>query len=196
MAQSEVEGLRALRSGFLYIIIAGLIAIVGGVMFIPAASMLASSEFTTAIGTMVVAGILIIIALAIMLYAIFGKVRPGFRALANLDNRFKISYTGTTLLIIGLAIGIIGFLILIGGATMDSASVIYSGLVVYSIAALIVYVGNILALVIGGIRLGRKYNEGLFTVAGILFIFGGLGFISSLLMYIGLGSVLKRLGAQ
>jgi hypothetical protein len=38
MAQSEVVGLGALKSGFLYIIIAGLIEIIGIVMFIPAAT--------------------------------------------------------------------------------------------------------------------------------------------------------------
>jgi hypothetical protein len=124
-----------------------------------------------------------------MLYAIFGKIRPGFRALANLDNRFKISYTGTTLLIIGLIISIIsGFIMGLG--------MVHDGLVVYYIAVLILFVGVILAFVIGGIRLGSKYNEGLFTAAGILSILGVLGFISPLLMYIGLGNVLKRLSTQ
>ncbi|MFB6490279.1 MAG: DUF973 family protein [Thermoproteus sp. AZ2] len=85
-------GLRALRSGFLYFIIAGLIAIAAGV-FYPAALvpvvMLVSPKITIVIGTAVVACILSMIAEAIMLYAAISMIRPGFRALANVDNRFK-----------------------------------------------------------------------------------------------------------
>ncbi|MFB6470652.1 MAG: DUF973 family protein [Vulcanisaeta sp. AZ3] len=144
---------------------------------------------------MIAGSILLIIAAAITLYAVISMIRPGFRVLANVDNRFKISYTGTTLLIIGLIIGIIGFLILIGEAAMGSAGATY-GSSVAGIAVLLIYVGNILAFVIGGIRLGSKYDKGLFTAAGILFILLGLGFIGPLLMYLGFRDVLKRLGAR
>jgi len=233
MAQSEVEGLRALKSGFLYFTIADLITIAAYLITIAAgvpypavlfpALLLVSPKFTIVIGTAVVASILSTIAAAIMLYAGISMIRPGFRALANLDNRFKISYTGIILLIIGWVVLMIELLITTGSYIMigrfvskigaSSAGIAYGSLIPYNIrvllhyigvlidslvlvGVLIVFVGDILALVIGGIRLGSKYNEGLFTAAGILFILGVLGFISPLLMYIGLGRVLKRLSTQ
>jgi hypothetical protein len=135
----------------------------------------------------------------------------------------KTSYTGTTLLIIGWVVLMIELLITTGSYIMigrfvskiviGSAGVAYGSLLPHYISVLLYYigvllvslalvggliafVGNILALVIGGIRLGKKYNEDLFTAAGIIFIFGGLWFISPLLMYLGLGRVLRKLGTQ
>ncbi|MFB6490280.1 MAG: DUF973 family protein [Thermoproteus sp. AZ2] len=135
----------------------------------------------------------------------------------------KTSYTGTTLLIIGWVVLMIELLITTGSYIMigrfvskivaSSAGVAYGSLLPYNIrvllhyigvlldslvlvGGLITFVGVILALMIGGIRLGKKYNEGLFTAAGILSILSVLGFISPLLMYLGLGRVLKRLGTQ
>ena len=113
----EISALRTLRSGFLYLLVAvivgivaalaGLISIIAAFGFMPAAPH-GPSAFAGVIGAVATLLVLLLVAVGIVLYAVFGKIRPGMRQLSEVDNGFRISYTGTTLILVGLVIMVLG----------------------------------------------------------------------------------------
>jgi len=67
---------------------------------------------------------LLLAAAVLLLYAVFGKIRPGMRRLSEVDNGFRISYTGTTLMLVGLVMPVFGAGIgMMIGAAMAAALV-------------------------------------------------------------------------
>jgi len=138
-------------------------------------------------------------AVGIVLFAIFAMIRPGMRRLSEVDSRFRISYTGTTLILVGLVIMVLGLIVLAAGSATAGFSpeatggAVIGGLTlfgVFLIGTIIAWIGNILTFVVGAFLLYSKYQDSLYMAAGILFIIdivmflGGFSGIFSLVGYI------------
>jgi len=187
----EISALSTLGSGFLYLLIAVIISIVAAF-----------------------AGLLYIIAVGIMLYTIFAMIRPGVRQLSEVDNGFRISYTGTTFMLVGLAILVLGLIVLAAVSAAAGSSpeaiggTVVSGLTlalgVPLIGAVIAWIGNILTFVVGAFKLYSRYQNSLYMAADILFVldialllngfFGNiLSLVGCILMYIALDDTINKL---
>jgi hypothetical protein len=216
----EISALRTLRSGFLYLLVAvimGIVAALAGLISIMvafgfmAAAPHGPSAFAGVIGTVILLLVLSLVAVGIVLYAIFGKIRPGMRQLSEVDNGFRICYTGTTLILVGLAIlvlGLVVFAITILTSLYFTSPTVASGgfmlaLGVIIISGIIAFIGNILTFVVGAFLLYSKYQDSLYMAAGILFILdialllvgfsGILSLVGYILMYKALGDTINKL---
>jgi Protein of unknown function (DUF973). len=218
----EISALRTLRGGFLYLLVAvivGIVAALAGLLSIIAAigSMAAAphgpSAFAGVIGAVASLLVLLLVAVGIVLYAIFGKIRPGMRRLSEVDNGFRISYTGTTLMLVGLIIVALGLIVTatvfaaagsspeaMGGTVLGGLTLVLGVLL---IGGIIAFIGNILTFVVGAFNLYSRYQNSLYMAAGILFIIdialilvgfsGILSLVGYILMYIALGDTINRL---
>jgi len=218
----EISALRTLRSGFLYLLVAvimGIVAALAGLISIIAAigSMAAAphgpSAFAGVIGTVILLLVLSLVAVGIVLYAIFGKIRPGMRQLSEVDNGFRICYTGTTLILVGLAILVLGLIVIVAAfaaagfspeavrGTVVSSLILALGVLL--IGGIIAFIGNILTFVVGAFKLHSRYQNSLYMAAGILFVLdialllvgftGILSLVGYILMYIALGDTINKL---
>ncbi len=179
--------MRTLRSGFLYLIIAAVVGIVAATLtlFIAITAVLTATSLPHApsapagFAAVVTAFVVLLLAAAgIALYAIFRKIRPGMRQLSEVDSGFRICYTGSTLLLAGLIILVLGFTALAAelaaagspplGALRGAAAGGFTTalLLVGGITALI---GYVLTFVVGAFKLYRRYKNPLYMAAGILF---------------------------
>jgi hypothetical protein len=222
MRNVEISALRTLRSGFLYLLVAvivgivaalaGLLSIIAAIGFMPAAPH-GPSAFAGVISAVALLLVLSLIAVGIVLYAIFGKIRPGMRQLSEVDNGFRICYTGTTLMLVGLVILVLGLIVLAavfaaaGFSPEALRGTVVSGLIlalgVLLIGGIIAFIGDILTFVVGAFKLHGKYQNSLYMAAGILFVvdialllvgFSGiLTLVGYILMYIALGDTINRL---
>jgi hypothetical protein len=219
----EISALRTLRSGFLYLLVAvivGVIAVLAGLLpiiaalgFMPAAPHIPSA-FAGVIGAAILLLVLSLVAVGIVLYAIFGKIRPGMRQLSEVDDGFRICYTGTTLMLVGLIIlvlGLVVFAITILTSLYFTSPTVASGgfmlaLGVIIISGIIAFIGNILTFVVGAFKLHSRYQNSLYMAAGILFILdialllvgftGILTPVGYILMYIALGDTINKLSTE
>jgi MFS family permease len=219
----EISALRTLRSGFLYLLVAvimgivaalaGLISIIAAFGFMAAAPH-GPSAFAGVIGAVALLLVLSLVAVGIVLYAIFGKIRPGVRQLSEVDNGFRICYTGTTLILVGLAIlvlGLVVFAITILTSLYFTSPTVASGgfmlaLGVIIISGIIAFIGNILTFVVGAFKLHSRYQNSLYMAAGILFVLdialllvgfsGILSLVGYILMYIALGDTINKLSTE
>jgi hypothetical protein len=222
MRNVEISALRTLRSGFLYLLVAvivgivaalaGLLSIIAAIGFMPAAPH-GPSAFAGVVSAVALLLVLSLIAVGIVLYAIFGKIRPGMRQLSEVDNGFRICYTGTTLMLVGLVILVLGLIVLAavfaaaGFSPEAFKGTVVSGLIlalgVLLIGGIIAFIGNILTFVVGAFKLHGKYQNSLYMAAGILFVIdialllvgfsGILTLVGYILMYIALGDTINRL---
>jgi len=218
----EISALRTLRSGFLYLLVAvivgivaalaGLFSIIAAIGFMPAAPHIPSA-FAGVIGAAILLLVLSLVAVGIVLYAIFGKIRPGMRQLSEVDNGFRICYTGTTLMLVGLAILVLGLMVIVAAFAAAGTSpeamrgTVLSGLIlalgVLLIGGIIAFIGNILTFVVGAFKLHSRYQNSLYMAAGILFVLdvalllvgfpGILSLVGYILMYIALGDTINKL---
>jgi len=215
----EISALRTLRSGFLFLLVAvivvviavlaGLLSIIATFGFMPAAPHRPFAEVIGAVATLL---ILLLVAVGIALYAIFGKIRPGMRQLSEVDNGFRISYTGTTLILVGLVIMVLGLIVVVavfaaaGSSPETMRGAVIGGLTLFGvlvIGAIIALIGNILTFVVGAFLLYSKYQNSLYMAAGILFVIdiamshvgfsGILTLVGYVLMYIALGDTINKL---
>ena len=212
--------MRTLRSGFLYLLVAvivgivavlaGLLSIIAALGFMPAAP---HRPFAGVIGAVALLLVLSLVAVGIVLYAIFGKIRPGMRQLSEVDNGFHISYTGTTLMLVGLVILALGLIVTAtvfaaaGSSPEAMGGTILGGLAlalgVLLIGGIIAFIGNILTFVVGAFKLHSRYQNSLYMAAGILFVLdialflvgfsGILTLVGYILMYISLGDTINKL---
>jgi uncharacterized membrane protein len=182
----EISALRTLRSGFLYLLVAvivGVVAVLAGLLSIMAAFFgftaavpHGPSAFAGVVGAVALLLILLLVAVGIALYAIFGKIRPGMRQLSEVDNGFRICYTGTTLMLVGLVIMVLGIIVLAAvfaaagfspGATWGA---VVSGLIlalgVLLIGGIIAFIGEILTFVVGAFKLHSRYQNSLYMKCG------------------------------
>jgi hypothetical protein len=217
----EISALRTLRSGFLFLLVAvivGIVAVLAGLISIIAAFgfMAAAphgpSAFAGVIGAVAILLILLLVAVGIALYAIFGKIRPGMRQLSEIDDGFRISYTGTTLILVGLVIMVLGLIVVVavfaaaGSSPETMRGAVIGGLTLFGvlvIGAIIALIGNILTFVVGAFKLQSRYQNSLYMAAGILFVIdialllvgssGILTLVGYVLMYIALGDTINKL---
>ncbi len=222
MRNVEISALETLRSGFLYLLVAvivgivaalaGLLSIIAAIGFMPAAPH-GPSAFAGVISAVVFLLVLSLVAVGIVLYAIFGKIRPGMRQLSEVDSGFRICYTGTTLMLVGLVILVLGLIVLAavfaaaGFSPEALRGTVVSGLIlalgVLLIGGIIGLIGHIMTFVVGAFKLHGKYQNSLYMVAGILFVVdialllvgisGILTLVGYILMYIALGDTINRL---
>ncbi len=200
----EKEALRTLRSGFLYLIVAMIVgiaaALAGFISFVAvlatAAAPLPHGPSAGLIGAVAVFILLLLVAAGIALYAIFGKIRPGMRQLSEVDRGFRISYTGTTLMLVGLVIMVPGLIVLaatfaasgfppeahrgaaVGGLTLG----------VLLIGGIIAWIGYVLTFVVGAFKLHSRYRNPLYMAAGILLA------VDTALALVGASGVLTLVG--
>ena len=209
---AEMSALRTLRSGFLFLLVAvimGIVAVLVGLISIPHGA----SAFTGVIGAVATPLTLLLVAVGIALYAIFGKIRPGMRRLSEIDDRFRISYAGTTLILVGLVKMVLGLIVVVavfaaaGSSPEAMRGAEIGGLTLFGvlvIGAIIALIGNILTFVVGAFKLQSRYQNSLYMAAGILFVIGiafllvGFSGILTLvgyvlLMYIALGDTINKL---
>jgi len=218
----EISALRTLRSGFLYLLVAvivgvvaalaGLLSIIAAIGFMPAAPH-GPSAFAGVISAVAFPLVLSLVAVGIVLYAIFGKIRPSMRQLSEVDSGFRICYTGTTLMLVGLAILVLGLIVLAAvfaaaGFSLEALrGTVVSGLIlalgVLLVGGIIAFIGEILTFVVGAFKLHGKYQNTLYMATGILFVVdivlllvrisGILTLVGYILMYIALGDTINRL---
>jgi hypothetical protein len=206
MRNVEILALRKLRSGFLYLlvaVIAGTVAALAGLLSIiaafgfMAAAPRGPSAFAGVIGAVVTLFILLLVAVGIALYAIFGKIRPGMRQLSEIDNGFRICHTGTTLMLVGLVIMVLGIIVVVAVFAAASSSpgtirgALIGGLTIFGvllIGIIIGLIGHIMTFVVGAFKLHSRYQNSLYMVAGILFV------VDIILMFLGLGGILSAVG--
>ena len=206
----EISALETLRSGFLFLLVAvimGIVAVLARLISIPHGP----SAFAGVISAVATLLILLLVAVGIALYAIFGKIRPGVRQLSEVDSRFRISYTGTTLILVGLVIMVPVLIVLAaefaaaGSLPEAMRGAVIGGaiLALLLIGGIIVLIGYVLTFVVGAFTLQCRYQNSLYMAAGILFILdialflvnlsGILALVGYVLMYIALGDTINRL---
>ena len=193
----------ALRSGYLLLVVAAFLffvaALVGLVGLLFAIPMGLRHGFGSAVGAAAVA----LAAVAVTLFGVFGRIRPGYRALAGVDKSFQVCYAGTTLMLVGLvlvALAFTAFLVYVV-ATQNFFTGAAAPLVGVAVVAFLLYlVGAVLSFIVGAFILYDRYKEAMFLVAGILYILdlalllfipGLLSTVANILMYMALGNVEK-----
>ena len=211
MQSAEMSALKTLRSGFFYLSVATAM-LVAEPVFTPVIFIYTSS-LVGMMGMAVFVTVLMLSIVVIFLYAIFGKVRPGMRQLSEVDGQFRICYTGTTLLLVGHVILLLGLIVLVAVSATASflpkatGDTVLGGLTltlgVPLIGAIIAWIGNILTYVVGAFLLYSKYQNSLYMAAGILFVLdialllvgfsGILTFVGYILMYKALDNTINKL---
>ncbi len=119
MWDAETSALETLRSGFLYLSAAAAM-LIAVAEFVPAVS----THVPPSVGIMVFFTLLPSIIVA-FLYAVFWKIRPGMRQLSEVDGRFRVCYTGTTLMLVGFAM--LALFMLVGLTILMSGFVVAAG---------------------------------------------------------------------
>jgi hypothetical protein len=158
MQSAEMSALKMLRSGFFYLFVA-MIMLIAFVEFAPTMFIYISSS--AGIMEMIIFFTLLLLAIVVIfLYAIFEKIRYGMRQLSEVDSRFRICYTGTTLILVGLAI------LTLGTAIVVALSVEYTVLrsLVLVVEVLLIgginaFIGYVLTFVVGAFKLHGKYRN-------------------------------------
>jgi hypothetical protein len=196
----EISALETLGSGLLFLLFAAIINI---------AAALVRLHYIVAANAV----FLYIMAVGIVLFAIFAMIRPGMRQLSEVDNGFRICYTGTTLVLVGLVIMVLGIIVVVAvsatagflpeatGGTVLGGLTLTLGMSL--IGAIIAWIGNILTFVVGAFMLYSKYQNSLYMAAGILFVIdiamslvgfpGILTLVSYILMYKALDNTINKL---
>ncbi len=190
------DGLEKLRkAALLYLVSAllvgiGLMAIVMGGALFKGVGALAG-----AVGMIAAALVGAILGLA----ALFAFLIPAFSRLREYDeSKFgtpaklvKVGYGG------GFALLFIAMLVFVGAIFAKSVGMLFGGLGLFGIAAILLFIG-LIGIIIGMFKLKDVSGEGLFTAAGVLFIIGIfvniLTFIAWILVYVAAGKALSKIG--
>jgi len=188
----EISALRTLRSGFLYLLVAVIMVIAAETASVFSTSLPDTlTGLAGIVGTLTFLILVLLVVIVILLYAIFGKIWPGMRQLSEVDNGFRICYTGTAPMIAGLLTVVLGLVMVAiaverpGAIKITKANYI-AGLVVILVGGIIGLIGHIMTFVVGAFKLHGKYQNSLYMVAGILFV------VDIILMFLGLGRILAE----
>ena len=195
--RKESEGIRKLRMGTLFFIIAPILGIIAMLVLGFATSLSLLNLLSSLSATSIISSIMQFLTGAIVSLAIYGvaivlyivgliKVRGGFKILAQEGKNVGVGYTGTSLIFISLILFVLAIVL----------SIIH----VYFLPFLsaLIYVSAILGIIgyiltnIGFYRVGSEYNEGTVKTGGILatiFIIPILPFIGYIMIYVGLGNI-------
>ena len=200
MGSVEISALETLGSGLLYLLFAAIINI---------AAALVRLHYIVAANAV----FLYIMAVGIALFAIFAMIRPGMRQLSEVDNGFRICYTGTTLMLVGLAVLTLGIVV---NMAVGIAVLVILNLGGVFIGYAIIFIGHVLTFVVGAFKLHGRYRNHLYVAAGTFFVLSifltpigllrldvvltlaGLSItaVGYVLMHIALGGTIKKLNTQ
>ena len=210
MQGAEMTALKTLRSGFIYLFIA-MIMLIAFPAFAPISIYVSYYGMIYAIIILT----LILLAIAIVfLYAVFEKIRHGMRQLSEIDSRFRICYTGTTLILVGLVVLVLRTVVFVLSAEYSASSGLV--LAMFYVGGITAFIGYVLTFGVGAFKLYGKYRNPLYVVAGIFFVLSifltftgllgldaaltlvGLGgtAVGYVLMYTALGGTIKKLNTQ
>jgi hypothetical protein len=168
------------------------------------------------VGIAVVAGI----GIAVVVFALF-QLRSAFKTLATVDReRFGVPSTLTLLLMIAEPLVLVGVAVSFGGlgsiigsvhpgqqASANSSAIASSlissgglglfitGTVLEGIAGLVAFIGLVGGPVLGLWRLGCRYDEGTIKAAAILYIIPLIQIVSPILLWIGVGSAMRKVSS-
>ena len=185
----ELDGLKALRTGNLLLILAPILITIGEIGGVLGLLSGFSGYGLASIGGGVAGAVLAIVGYLLALGAIYMFMK-GFGQLREVDPEFKIGRTGASVVLAAVVISFLAeILVLVGFLT--ASAVLFAGPILAVIGIFLFIIGIILTA-IGFYRVGSKYDEGLVKVGGILLIFGPLAFIGAILNYVGLGSVIRK----
>ena len=174
-SQTPLEAIKTIRSGLMFEIAATLLLVVG---------------WALSIGLVLAFGLLAVLWVAAAAWIIAGvlgilgilRVRRGFNELRNLWPNVGVGATGSTFVLVGYVLIVIGAVL----------SVVGVGTGVILLGEIVEIIGVIL-LALGFYHLGDIYNDGLVKWGGILSIV--LGFIGYIMVYVGLGNVMRNLSS-
>ena len=134
---------------------------------------------------------------AILMLPSFVFLRRGYRVLKGMSEEFSSSYTGVNLFFIGLLVIIVGSIALIPLIVIHVSAVAVSiGIIaVLIVGAIMTFIGEILAIIVGPFRLRTYFNKPTFGTAGIMMIIGifipFISMVGVVLIYVGANSLLK-----
>lgn len=189
MQNAEVEGLRKLRSGVLFLIISPLLAAIGLIIMMSFVFAAIAGGAAGGVGgalagafSTIIAGVVVILLGAILGIVGVLRMKNGFGILKSLGRDVGIGDTGGTLYLVGL------ILVLIGAVT----TIVGIGIIILLIGEIIAVIGGIL-LGVGVYKVGDAYNEGTTKIGGILAAipFDLISFIGYILAYLGLGKIIN-----
>jgi hypothetical protein len=119
------------------------------------------------------------------------------RQLSEVDSGFRICHTGTTLMLVGLAILTLGIVVnmTVGIAASTSVEIENAVLVIlgtggFYVGNIIIVLGYVLTFAVGAFKLYGKYRNPLYVAAGISFILST--FLASTGLF-GIGTLFERL---
>ncbi len=226
-AEKDIEhlrnGLMELRKGSLYVIIAFLLVLAGGILTAVMAYALVTGRAASivsatplqgpgprgAMGSLAAlaamlapAGIVLIIGAILELLA-WVKWRRAGEELGEYDERLRIGATGALLVIIGFVVALLGGIALV--ASLAATGMLFASLALLVIARILVLVGGILFSIML-IRLGDmsstvKIAGVLMLISSILYLINSaigsvLFIVSAILVYIGSGDLLKQVETE
>jgi hypothetical protein len=176
MQSAETSALKALRSGFLYLS-AAMAMLIAVVEFAP----VVFTHVSSSVGITVFLTLLLPSIIAVFLYAVFWMIRPGMRQLSEVDGRFRVCYTGTTLILVGLAVLALGTAAVVALATVHAESSLALTVWVLLVGGIIVFMGYVLTFVVGTFKLYEKYRNPLYVATVLLLTSGVLSALTELL---------------
>lgn len=191
----EIDALRRMKRGVLYLFIAWLIFDIAGAIVITGLFSGLSGFIRggrglpsiTILPGVVSALVLLLIGVVIALVGFYMEFIPGVTSLAGVRSEFS---TPAQLIRLGYIVGLL--LVLIGIPLI----LVIMGVFVILIGAVFILIGFI-GVIILCFKLNDVYSNTLYLVAGILFIIGLfipiLAVIAWILLYAGLGSTVKKL---
>lgn len=194
MRDAETSALETLRSGFLYLS-AATAMLIAVAEFAPAVF----THVSPLVGIMVFFTLLLPSIIIVFLYAVFWKIRPGMRQLSEVDGRFRVCYTGTTLMLVGLAVLALGTAAAVALATVNAESGLALSVWVLLVGGTIAFTGYVLTFVAGVFKLYGKYRNPLYVAAVLLLTSGVLSALTELLWLVpvstaGLSRILTAVG--
>jgi hypothetical protein len=208
--EQDVAGLRAIRVAAILALVGSILGLVSsgltnrlaGTGSLPYVAPLGLSAFRGNLGFFAALGALS--AVGLILTAIeFGYYRSGFATLRPVDSRFASTPSFALLALIGLILVVVWLLVLVGtvGVCAGTGSTVRGACFGPIVGAAAVVVAGAIAFIVGAIgvlvgiwRLGVRYNDSLFKVAAVLFIFPFLGLIAAILMIVATSSIEEKLG--
>jgi hypothetical protein len=147
-----------------------------------------------AIGLLVAIAIVSLVIIILGFYAVYGKLVPGASKLAYYSSEYS---TASSLIKIGFIGGLITVLIAVLALFGVAVSIGFIVLaVILLIVAFILFLLGRIGLIVLCFKLNSEFEEGTILAAGIIFIisiFLSIDFVGWILLYVGLGSVIKKL---
>ncbi|MCY0883275.1 MAG: DUF973 family protein [Acidianus infernus] len=200
MINPYADGLKDIKEGSLYEILANIISFIGAIILLlfvfayiisSPTTTTSDLQFSSSLIGIYAAVIVLIIGVILNIIGII-ELRSGFNLLKNTGLDVSIGSTGATLILISLGIFVVGIVTLI----------LVVGIFFMVIATILELIGGIM-LGLGFYNLGKGLNNSTIETAGILIIIGGiidllirigglLDFIAFILIYTSINNILSK----